>query len=369
MGKKKENKDEYFTLQEIRRDYFRNHKIERLIHNRLTKKELLYDNIMAITIIILSLFIIYFIGIRTKLYRNSAVDEYKIILLILTIISIIIEIGMCIYFYKSFEKVKVKEKQNKNGKLNIKMICYLLKESINNKDSEWPYIVTYISVVYWIILFFILKFNIIESPKFVCWSITLSIIFIMILYLILKVRFKNAEMKYIYGKEKITFLDWLKFWNRSKYKKLKKEKIKENQDKFFEDHPGLDNIEIINHLIMINEKEIINSEKKINKIDKFAMYESVITMFASLMIDKFKNFDSKILIVFFVFPLLLWILKKFCELFVPSSYYVTIRENREFIHVLQERKFRLLQQQLENNHLSSIEIDKEKTIDNKLILG
>ena len=58
MSKKKENKDEYFTLQEIRDDYFKNYEIEGVSWKKINEKKIFYKyGVLSIFIICWVIFI------------------------------------------------------------------------------------------------------------------------------------------------------------------------------------------------------------------------------------------------------------------------------------------------------------------------
>lgn len=381
MSKKKENKDEYFTLQEIRDDYFKNYEIEGVSWKKINEKKIFYKyGVLSIFIICWVIFIwSHMIGLI------NIKEEYlwKWLFFFGGILAIVNIVAYSYYFetyrlLKKFGNNKIRRKQSKTFKKNSK---------INNKTNvssikENFYIGLFMSTLYWSIIIFI---NLISCIKDLQYSFLFLLIFGVMITIITMIVFtfylQYEEIKYVKEKrEELTFLNLyiLYFFEKSKYKKLKEEIMKGNQDKFFEKNSKLNNIEMINCLIEECEKEIIYNKEEIDKKNNFLIYQTWVVTSITLIISKDNYFDPIpewviILGCFIAFPFLLKIVQIIYNIYYRnklSRSFRIIKQNKEFIHVLQKRKFILLQQQqLENNHLSSIEIDKEKTIDNKLILG
>lgn len=350
MDKKKENKDKYFTLKGIRDDYFNSCEIETIIWKSLYKERLF---IVYGVLPIFFTFYIPFIVIPI----NAKIELRLIFLLIIGSILIIGDIVLFKFYlklkfcgllksYKKLKKEIAKEEKSRCSqkylKLDMKGINSLIKENID-EQAEYKvfYTILFSNITYWLTFVFIIVFDVGTNSHFIFWIQRIVPLALFIIIMVLFTLYSKYKV-FIYVKEKSE----IKFWELYKYKKLKKEIKKKNQDKFFEDRLELKEIKVIDYLIEVYEKEIMNNDKEINKKNNFFIYQTLMITVITWIMNKSDDLD-KIFLLLIMFLLSLKVIKKVYNFYIKNiceQYFTTIRENNEFIHLLKERKFELLQQ-------------------------
>lgn len=333
-----------YKLDEIQESYFKNYEIRGAIEEKINKKLLLIEKIISVVPVTIT--VIFMI-----IHMVNSIDILILLGIILTIGKIILFISYLKYckllesYTKSSKRI-VNQKQDKGFKKDVKLyiqrIKFLIKEFLVKETNKTCFYIGLMSeVIYWITIIFIVYFNIEMNNEFLFF---LFFIIIVIMFIISRLIFLYIEVRYII-KEGLKGLERkIVFWDLFKYKQLKREIVKINQDKFFEDYPALKNIEVINCLIEVSEKKILYSDNEINKKDNSLMYQTWIITLVTWIINKTNNLD-KALIWLFSLPFLLKIVQKIYNVHFKSRFshsFILIDQNKKFLQLLEEKKFELL---------------------------